>query len=334
MDIAKRTTIGDIAKRSGVSISTVSRVLNQTAPVADETRQAVLKAISDLNYKPNLFAQALAGGQTRTIGVLTQNLGSHLYDVILHGILRGINSSHYSSIFADGSWQADREINALQTLFARQIDGLVILGGIAPEEVLIEIASQVPLIIIGRDIAALSGQCLRFDDFQAAYDATQYLIRARHQRIVHITGLLSHNDAIERRNGYLQALKDAHIEPDPELIIEGDFLESSGAMAVEMLLMRGRVFSAIFAANDQMAYGARLTLHRHGLRVPEDVSIVGFDDLGYSAYMIPPLTSVARQSLEIGEIAAQALISLIKGEPFTLPEIQSTLSIRESVAGR
>jgi LacI family transcriptional regulator len=89
MDIAKRTTISDIAKRSGVSISTVSRVLNQTAPVAEETRQAVLKAISDLNYKPNLFAQALAGGQTRTIGVLTQNLGSHLYDVILHGILRG-----------------------------------------------------------------------------------------------------------------------------------------------------------------------------------------------------------------------------------------------------
>lgn len=331
---SKKTTIGDIAKRSGVSISTVSRVLNQTAPVAEETRQAVLKAIEELNYRPNLFAQALAGGQSRTIGVLTQNLGSHLYDVILHGILRGINSSNYTSIFADGSWQADREINALQTLFARQIDGLVVLGGIMPEEVLIEVASQVPLVVVGRDIAAIRKQCLRLDDFQAAYRATQYLIKAGHQRIVHITGLLFHQDAIERRNGYLQALTEAGIDPDPELLIEGDFLESSGAMAIEMLLMRGKVFSAIFAANDQMAYGARLTLHRHGLRVPEDVSIVGFDDLGFSAYMIPPLTSVARRTLEIGEIAAQSLLALIRGEDVTLPEIQSTLSIRESVAGR
>lgn len=334
MDTSKKATIQDIARRSGVSISTVSRVLNQTAPVAEETRQAVLKAISDLNYSPNLFAQALAGGQSRTIGVLTQNLGSHLYDVILHGILRGINSSNYTSIFADGSWEADREINALRTLFARQIDGLVVLGGTAPEELLIDIANQIPLIVVGRDIAALSNQCLRLDDFQAAYGATQYLINAGHQRIVHITGLLFHQDAIERRNGYLQALKDAHIEPDPELIIEGDFLESSGSMAVEMLLMRGRIFSAIFAANDQMAYGARLTLYRHGLRVPEDVSIVGFDDLGFSAYMVPPLTSVARRSLEIGEVAGQAILSLIKGEDFTLPEIRSTLSIRESVVGR
>lgn len=334
MDISKKTTIGDIAKRSGVSISTVSRVLNQTAPVAEETRQAVLKAIADLNYRPNFFAQALAGGQSRTIGVLTQNLGSHLYDVILLGIRRGINSSNYMTIFADGSWEASKEINALQTLFARQIDGLVVLGGAAPEEVLIEIANQVPLIVIGRDIPALRKQCLRLDDYQAAYRATQYLIKAGHQRIVHITGLLFHQDAVERRNAYMQALRDSGIEPDPELIIEGDFLEASGAMAVEMLLMRGRVFSAIFAANDQMAYGARLTLHRHGLRVPEDVSIIGFDDLGFSAYMVPPLTSVARGSLEIGEIAAQALLNLIRGETFTLPEIQSTLSIRESVATR
>ena len=273
-------------------------------------------------------------GQSRTIGVLTQNLGSHLYDVILHGILRGINSSNYTAIFADGSWEADREINALRTLFARQIDGLVVLGGTTPEDVLIEISKQMPLIVIGRDIAALSKHCLRLDDFQAAYGATQYLIKAGHKRIVHITGLLSHQDAVERRNAYLQALKDAHIEPDPELIIEGDFLESSGAMAVEMLLMRGRIFSAIFAANDQMAYGARLTLHRHGLRVPDDVSLSASMIWVSRPIWFRPSHQWHDVPWKLVKSPHKSLLSLIKGEDFTLPEIQSTLSIRESVAGR
>ena len=130
------------------------------------------------------------------------------------------------------------------------------------------------------------------------------------------------------------ALRDAGIEPNPDLIIEGDFTEPSGVMAVEMLLMRGHIFSAIFAANDQMAYGARLALYRRGLRVPEDVSIIGFDDQAPSAYMIPPLTSIRRPPLEIGEATGQALVNLMQGQSVTLPKFRSTLIIRESVIRR
>jgi len=330
----KSITIQDIAERANVSISTVSRVLNDTAPVAEETRQKVLSIISELGYKPNLFAQGLAGGQSRTIGVLTQLIGSPFYDVILRGILMGIEGSNYSPIFADGGWDVQKDLNALNTFMRRRVDGLIILDGHVPDDVLVNVAKDIPIIVIGRSIPAFQQQCIPFDDFEAAYKATQYLVESGHRRIAHITGLPNHEDALERRNGYLQALQDAGLEPDPALVIEGDFTEPSGVMAVEMLLIRGHIFSAIFAANDQMAYGARLALYRRGLRVPEDVSLVGFDDQDPTAYMVPPLTSVRRIPLEIGEAAGRALLDLIHGKPILIPEIQSTLMIRESVARR
>lgn len=334
MELAKNITIQDIAERANVSISTVSRVINSTAPVAPETREKVLGVIAELNYKPNLFAQGLAGGHSRTIGVLTQLIGSPFYDVILRGILKGIDGSGYSPLFADGGWDAEKDLIALNMFIQRQVDGLILLNGHAPEEILIEIASQIPMIIVGRDIPDLKEQCLPFDDFNAAQTATQYLIQSGHQRIAHITGLKNHQDAIERQDGYLMALREAGIEPNPDLVIEGDFTEPSGVMAVEMLLMRGHIFSAIFAANDQMAYGARLALYRRGLRVPDDVSLVGFDDQAPSAYMIPPLTSVRRPPLEIGEAVGQALVQLLQGKSVTLPKFQSKLIIRESVIRR
>lgn len=334
MEQEKNITIQDIAERANVSISTVSRVLNRTAPVAEDTRKRILGIIDDLGYQPNLSAQRLAGGQSRTIGVLTQLIGSPFYDVILRGILRGIDGSGYSPLFADGRWNAEKDIIALNMFMQHQVDGLILLNGHAPQDILIDIAREIPMIIIGRNIPELKDQCLPFDDFEAAHNATRYLIDAGHRRIAHITGLLNHEDAIERQNGYKKALEEAGIEPDPELIIEGDFTEPSGVMAVEMLLMRGHIFSAIFSANDQMAFGARLALHRRGLRVPEDVSLVGFDDQAPSAYMIPPLTSIRRPPLEIGETAGKALIDRMQGKSVTLPKFRSTLMIRESVSRR
>jgi LacI family transcriptional regulator len=334
MKSKQNITIEDIATRAGVSISTVSRVINKSAPVAPETKQKVLDIIQELGFRPNLFAQGLAGGQSKTIGVLTQLIGSPFYDVLLRGILSGIESSNYSILFADGSWDAKKDLAALNMFIQRQVDGLILLDGHVAEEDILDIAQEFPIIVVGRDIPGIENQCIPFDDFNAAYKATKFLVDSGHQRIAHITGLLNHSDAIERREGYLQALKDSSITPDPDLIIEGDFTEPSGMMATEMLLMQGQIFSAMFAANDQMALGARLALYRRGLRVPEDVSIVGFDDQAPSSYMIPPLTTIQRSPLEIGEFASKALLSLIHNEPIDLPKHQSKLVIRESVARR
>jgi LacI family transcriptional regulator len=325
-----KITIQDIAQRANVSISTVSRVLTQNATVAEDKRVAVQKAIADLKYKPNLFAQGLAGGLSRTIGILTQTINNPLYNNILKGVLEVLDHTNYSPILADGHWDIEKEQKAFHTFLERSVDGLIVLGGVTPVSVLQEIATNTPLVVIGRDIPEL--QHISLNDFDGAYQATQYLIEMGHNRIVHITGLLDHQDSLDRREGYLKALTDAGITPDPELIVIGDFAEPSGVLAVEMLMTRGRPFSAIFAANDQMAYGARLGLYRRGLRVPDDISIVGYDDQTPSAYMVPPLTTIFPPTIEIGTAAANGLLELMKNKPVTLPVFPPVLTVRESVA--
>lgn len=328
----KKVNIQDIAQKAKVSISTVSRVLNNGDSVIEAKREAVLQAMAELNYQPNMAAQALAGGQTKTIGVITQDISNPFYDAILRGIRQGLEGTGFYPIFADGRWRADKEQKAILTLLARRIDALIILGGCSSEETLQQFGQQTPLVVVGRSLPALAQQCLPLDDFKGAYQATQYLIELGHRRIAHITGILAHQDAVERRRGYEQALSEAGLEVDSDLIIEGDFLEQSGVLAVEMLFTRARSFSAIFTANDQMAFGALLGLYRRGIRVPDDVSLIGFDDQRTSAYTTPPLTTIRQPAIEIGETAAQAILHLLKDRPFTMPEFPAELIIRESVA--
>lgn len=327
----KKITISDIAEKANVSKSTVSRVLNDSNSVVEEKRTAVLDAIAELDYQPNLFARGLAGGQTMAIGVITQNITSPHNDALLRGVLQGLNGTGYSPIFADGCWQADKEKEAVQILLGRQVDGLIVLGGEVSATFLQQVALKVPLIIVGRCVNELADLCLHIDNFAGAYKATKYLIEMGHQRIAHITGRLDHPDGMNRREGYLQALRDAGLELDPDLIVEGNFMEQSGVVAMEMLFSRGRSFSAIFTGNDQMAFGVRLALFRRGIRVPDDISIMGFDDQHGSAYMTPPLTTVRQPVLRMGKAAAEAMLHLVKGEQFEIPGLPIDLVIRETV---
>lgn len=327
-----KITIGDIAQRANVSKSTVSRVLNGTTAVAEDKRTAVLEAMAALAYKPNVFARSLASGQSLTIGILTQNFGSPVYDIILRGILVGLEHTPYSPLFADGRWQPNTEKRAIQTFLDRRIDGLIVIGGYCPITFLQETAQTIPTLIIGRHIEPMASQCLNVDNFQAAYQATRHLIESGHRDIAHITGILAHEDAAHRLDGYRHALTEAGIPINPDLIVEGNFRRSAGAMAVEMLLMRRRPFSAIFCANDQMAFGARLTLHRHGIRVPDDVSLMGFDDQPDSAFMTPPLSTMRQPAEAIGRTAAQLLIQWMQEEQTAVPPFTAELVLRESVA--
>ncbi|MDX1663656.1 MAG: LacI family DNA-binding transcriptional regulator [Candidatus Promineifilaceae bacterium] len=327
-----KPTIADIAAQADVSISTVSRVLNNTAPVADSTREAVLTAMRTLDYRPNIFARGLASGQSMTVGVLTQHIHSPLYASLIRGILEEMDLSPYTPLFVDGYWEPEREERLVETLLRRRVDGLIVLGGKMPTEKLQEIATQVPLIIFGHQVPGLENQCLQLDNFDGAYRATEHLISLGHRRIAHVTGNLTHADAVERREGYLQALRDNRIEPLSDLIAEGEFTEQSGVLAIEMLLSRGRTFSAVFAANDESAYGVRLACYRRGIRVPQDMSLVGFDDIRPSAYTTPPLTTVHQPTREIGSAAARAMLKLMNGEAYKLPHIAAELVIRESTA--
>lgn len=338
LDNENKVTILDIAEKANVSPSTVSRVLRNSAGVAAKKRDAVMQAVAELDYRPNIFAQSLASGQSMTIGVLTQNFGSPFYDGILQGILQGLEGTDYWPLFADGRWQPAIEQQALDLLLDRRVDGIVVLGGQIGEEKLQKIAAKVPLIVVARELRAMPEHCLYVDNFQAAYQATKYLLEMGHRDIAHITAPVvyqeSVDDIFQRYKGYQQAIRDAGLEPDPRLVVDGNLQQQSGVLAVEMLLSRGRPFSAIFAANDQMIFGARLALFRRGIRVPEDVSLIGFDDEASAAYMVPPLTTARQPSVEMGQAAAQAILDLMNGNTPTLPRFQANLIVRESVSRR
>ena len=330
--MTKSITIHDIAREAGVSPSTVSRVLNGSTPVAESKRNAVLAAVHSLEYRPSALAQGLARGRSGAVGVLTQDIASPFYGEILKGIEQGLTGSGYHPVFASGNWRGEDERDALEMLRSRQVDALIVMGGQLADADLRRTAERTPLVVVGRQVPGLEGQCLRVDDRQGAYQATQYLIQLGHRRIAHITGMLSHQDAAERRQGYLDALTDAGIAPDPQLLVEGDFSERSGLLATDELLRRSARLTAIFAANDQIAYGARLALYRRGIRVPDDVSLVGFDDQPGSAYTTPPLTTVRQPTVEMGRAAAHLVRNLLDGLPINPPTFATTLVIRESAA--
>jgi len=325
-------TISDIARKADVSVSTVSRVLSGTVKVSEGKRRAVLSAVADLNYEPNMFARGLASGQSMAVGVLTQNFGSPFYDAIIQGVVRGLNRTDYFPIFADGQWQSDIELEAIQAMLRRQIDGLIVLGGFLEVGELAELAKDIPLVMVARNVTGFEENCICINNIEASYLAAKHLIELGHRRIAHICGRLDHPDARNRRQGYINALEDAGIEPDPQLIIEGNFRRQSGVLAIEMLLAQQSPFSAIFAANDQMAYGARLGLHRRGIRVPEDISLVGFDDEPAAAFMIPPLTTVHQPAIELGLEAARVVLARLKGESTSPARLKAELVVRESTA--
>jgi LacI family transcriptional regulator len=204
------------------------------------------------------------------------------------------------------------------------------LGGQIPDAELRAVATQVPLVMVARRVQGLEPQCVYVDNRDGAYRATRYLIGLGHTRIAHIRGTAGHPDAADRLVGYCQALAEAGLPVDERLIVEGQFTEESGLAGVEELLRRGERFTAIFAANDQSAYGVMLGLFNHGYRIPSDVSLVGFDDQFLSAYTLPPLTTVHHPSLEMGKAAAEGLLRLIGNQAPLLPRFPAELTIRKS----
>ncbi len=328
----EKVTIQDIAKKANVSISTVSRVVSGNAKVAKKKHQAVLAAIDELNYRPNLFARGLASGQSMTIGVITQNIGSPFYDSIMHGIIDGFRGSNYSPFITDGQWNNRHEQHLMQTLLGRRVDGMIIVGGTLKTNSLNELNQSTPVVIVARHIPEFSDRCLYVDNFKAAYTATKHLIDANHRQIAHISGPKQHKDAGDRIEGFKQALADAGLDFNPELVVEGNFLQQSGVMAAESLLSTRQPFTAIFCGNDQMAFGARLALYRRGIRVPDDISLIGFDDQPTSAYMTPPLTTIHSPGLELGLESAKMMLKILQGHQYSPPKFEAKLNVRESVS--
>ena len=324
-------TIDDIAKRANVSKSTVSRVLNGSAVVNQQKQDAVHQAVIDLDYTPNMFAQGLASGKSMTLGILTQKICSPFYAAIAQGVIEGLAGSGYTPLFVDGGWDHEREAVAIEALISRKVDGLLIVGGVIAASELQFYEKQMPLIVVARDINGLERRCVSVNNKQIGYMATKHLLEQRHTQIAFIHGIEGHPDAQDRFAGHLEALQEAGISRSDELIYQGDFSGHAGLKAVNYLLNQGISFSAIVAANDMVALGSRLALYRRGIRVPDDVSIIGCDDQAEAAFMTPPLTTIRQPSYEMGVVASKSLLSSISNEDYEWSELAPELQIRESV---
>ncbi len=304
-------TIGMVAQAAGVSPSTVSRVLNGTAVVNDEKKHAIDAAIARLGFVPNPAARGLAGGRTFSIGVVTQALDSPFYGAAMCGIEDALLPRGLSPLFVSGHWNVVTEAHCIAVLQARRVDGIIVLTGRLTDEALQSCAMVQPMVVTGRNLTAPGLYSLSFDNFLGGKLAIEHLLQLGHRRIAFIAGDADHPDANERLRGYRAALDAAGVPFEPGLVVPGEYHELSGLLAVDRLLSTQQRFTAIFAANDQMAVGAALACQRRSLRVPEDVSIVGFDDLPTSQFTIPPLTSVQQPAYELGRLSASAMLQLL-----------------------
>ncbi len=323
-------TLEMVAKEAGVSPSTVSRILNGTARVRDAKVRAVEAAIAKLQFMPNPVARSLARGKSMSVGVVTQSIDSPFYGEALAAIERGLLRARYSPLLVSGHWRENDERRGVAHLLSRRVEGIILLTSCLPDRELLNLSHGVPLVVTGRSVRGDRIYCLDVDSTPGARLATDYLIGQGHRRIAFLAGPQDRPDALQRLSGYKAALAAGRIAYTSRLVAHGDYSESGGHRAMTELLDARAEFTAVFAANDQTASGALLALHRRGLKVPDDVSVVGFDDLAGSAFTIPPLTTVHRSIDEIGECAAEAIVDLIERRVPRATVSAPTLAVRES----
>jgi LacI family transcriptional regulator len=328
-------TIKDVSQYAHVSPATVSRVINGGSGVSDATRAAVLAVIAELGYQPNAFARSLATNRSGGIGVVVSEVSSAVYGGILQGIESVIEDHDMHMLVSSGHHRSTAEHRAFDFLRQRRCDALILqLDGVSDDDVVALARTDVPVVIVGRNVPALADRCIYLDNVAGGYLATRYLIDRGHRTIAHVAGLAGVADAYDRVVGYRRALADAGIAYDEALVADGDFMEDAGQRATHRLLERGLEFSAVFAANDQSAVGALRALREAGLRVPEDVSVVGFDDTLLARYLVPSLTTVRQPLREMGQAAASLALTrlgIAAREEVTL-RFEPVLVERESVA--
>jgi LacI family transcriptional regulator, galactose operon repressor len=323
--MAEKLTIRDIARLAGVSTTTVSRTLNHKPDVDPETRERIMRIINEHRFIPNVTASRLAGGKSHLLGAFVPSLTWPLMPYILQGIAEVIEQTAYELVLYSLSHRTDRSALIDRILATGLIDGLIAIypDGIAPVESspdvmdreasghLLQVYQQgFPVVVL--DDQSLPGQIpwVGPDNRIGAYEATRHLIALGHRRIAHIQGPAVYQCSYDRALGYRQALEEADIPLESTLITPGDFTTPGGYAAAERLLSAADRPTAIFAANDQMAYGVLEAARTHGIRVPEKLAVIGFDDIVPLAPVRPALTTVRQPFQEMGRQAAETLLAL------------------------
>jgi LacI family transcriptional regulator len=330
-----KVTIVEVARKGGVSLGTVSRVINNDIHVAPETRERISKVMQEMGYVANRQARSLRGSKTNVIGMLVPDLGTGYIGEIVHGIDAELALEQLDLMLFTTHRTASKEASYVANMGQGMVDGLLLVLPRNPADYIGTLTRRkIPFVLIDHQGTDQKCPAVGASNWQGAYNATEYLIKLGHTRIGFITGSMDLICAIDRLNGYESALRSNHIPKDPRLVYEGTFFQPDGYAGACALLDIADPPTAIFASNDVMAMGAMDGVRSRGLRVPEDVSIMGFDDIPQAASVRPALTTVRQPLEQMGRVATQMLLDLLKNaeKEISRIELPTELIVRGSTS--
>lgn len=305
-------TIREVASRAGVSPTTVSHVINNTRFVSAEARQRVLDAMAELNYRPNVLARSLRRGETRTLGLILPDSANPFFAEIARAIEDAAFSAGYNVILGNSENELAKEQVYVDVLVNKQVDGLIFVATGDHSPSLEHLTRNgLPVVVVDRRLSNLEVDTVLTDNLQGGLSAARYLLNLGHRRIACITGPSNLTPSAERVIGYRRALEEHGLPVEENLIRKGDFHPRSGYHAAVELIRSQPPPTAIFICNDMMAIGALRALSEAGLRVPQDCSLIGFDDIELASFITPPLTTIRQDKAALAEAAVTLLLERI-----------------------
>jgi DNA-binding LacI/PurR family transcriptional regulator len=323
---AMKPTIYDVANKAGVSIATVSKVINNTGRIGEKTRQRVLTIMQELKYQPSVVASALSGKKTFTIGLLIPDLANPFFSEIARSIEDRGHELGFSVVMCSTDNNSEKEAKYISLLKQKSVDGFILASGFKNDEILKEIVKEkIPIALVSLDIPALAVDSVTIDDFMGGYQATSHLIALGHREIAVIAE--DSRSSKERIRGYRHVLEEHRLTFDDSMILISDFTVEDGRRLSGQILDSKEPPSAIFACNDLLAMGTIQAARERGIKIPDELSVVGFDNTILSTATDPPLTTVAQPTHDMGrqvvdmlteEIAAQ---KKVKQKVVLLPEL-------------
>ncbi len=310
-------TIRDVARQAGVSVATVSRYINQNAPVSPEVAERLDKIMTELRYVPHSAARHLASRKTRVVGLLLNNLHNDFFVPLLNGVEAVIRQKGYNLIIA--TYHADSRNQMNPPIGPHNTDGLLVFSdGLFDEDLASLNASGFPMVLVHRTPPPSTPiPSVTVENIEITHKLIDHLIQVHGRRqIMFLRGPEHQEDSAKRELGYKSALQENGIPFDEKLVLNGDFERDIAYQVMDHFLGNGNrvAFDAVFTGDDDAAIGVLRALHKHGLRVPEDVAVTGFDDLGFAPFLNPPLTTVRAPTESVGRIAAERLFDLLENQ--------------------
>ncbi|BBH24447.1 catabolite control protein A [Paenibacillus baekrokdamisoli] len=328
----------DVATQAGVSAATVSRVLNGNSQVKQRTREKVKRAILELGYYPNAVAKNLRSQKSMMIGIIVPDINASYYTDIIKGIENMAYSRKYRVIICDAKNDREHELEYLNLLISRTIDGMILATTLLTDEELGSFSDRgYNVALIGRNIEHDGIPCIFTDNVKFSREVVYHLVEQGHRDIVFLSGYAESVDSYERLEGYLKGLKEYTIPFRPELVENGDFNETGGYEAMNRLFDKGLLFTAVYAANDEMALGVYRACRERGIQIPQQLAIVGVDNNRISKYLSPTLSTVNQPKYTMGAVIAEKLIDQMVEKEFNdmrVFKVDSELIVRGSSSFR